>query len=83
MGFSSKRQHDPQGIVDTHLKQNHFKAWYIHEVFLDDFIYQGVDTFYKVLDRAKCKEEKSQIQLYQKEVRDRVRHYKAIELDIQ
>ena len=70
--FSSKRQHDPKGIVDTHLKQNHFKVGYIHEVVPDDFIYQGVDTFSEVLARAKSKEEKIQILLYQKEVRDRV-----------
>ena len=26
LGFASKRQHDPKGIVDFHLKQNHFKT---------------------------------------------------------
>ena len=31
----------------------------------------------------KSKEEQSQILLYQKEIRDRVRHYRAMELDIQ
>ena len=50
--FSCKRQHDPKGIVDLHLKQNHFNAGYAHEETLDYFIYQGVDTFSEVLERA-------------------------------
>ena len=79
IGFASKRQHDPKGIVDTHLKQNHLKVGYIHEVVLDDFIYQGIDTFSEVLARAKGKEEHIQILLYQKEFRDMVRHYRAME----
>ena len=72
LGFSSKRQHDPKGIVDLHLKKNHFKTGYGHEEVPNDFIYQGVDTFSEVLARAKSKEEQSQILLYQKEVRYRV-----------
>ena len=83
LGFSSNRQHDPKGIVDFHLKQNYFKAGYTHEETPDDFIYQGVDPFSEVLARAKGKEEQGQILLYQKEIRDRVRHYRAMELDIQ
>ena len=67
LGFSSKRQHDPKGIVDLHLKHNHFKTRYTHEESPDDFIYQGVDTFFEVLDRDKGKEEQGQILLYQKE----------------
>ena len=46
LGFSSKRQHDPKGIVDLHRKQNHFKTGYAHEEIPDDFTYQGVDTFF-------------------------------------
>ena len=83
LGFASKRQHDPKGIVDLHLKQNHFKVGYAHEEAPDDFIYQGVDTFSEVLERAKSKEEQSLILLYQKEIRDRVWNYRAMELDIQ
>ena len=74
LGFASKRQHDTKGIVDLHLKQNHFKAGYFHEEIHDDFIYQGVDTFSKVLARAKSKEEQSHILQYQKEIRERVKH---------
>ena len=82
LGFASKRQHDPKGIVDFHLKQNHFKPRYNHEV-LDEFIYQGVDIFFEVLVRTKSKEQQNQILLYQKEFRDRVQHYREMELDIQ
>ena len=57
LGFASKVQHDPKGIVDLQLKQNHFKIGYVHEEILDDFIYQGVDTLSEVLARAKSKEE--------------------------
>ena len=39
LGFASKSQHDPKGIVDFHLKQNHFKIGYAHEETPDDFIY--------------------------------------------
>ena len=83
LGFDSKREHDPQGIVDFHLKQNHFKEGYTHEETPDDFIYEGVDTFSEVLARDKIKEEQSHILKYQKEIRDRVWHYRSIELDIQ
>ena len=82
MGFSSKRQHDPKGIVEFHLKQSHFKAGYNHEEAPDDFIYQGGDTFSENLARDKTKEEQSHILLYQKEIKDKVRHYRAMELDI-
>ena len=37
LGFSSKRQHDPKGIIDFHLKRNHFKEGYTHEEVPDDF----------------------------------------------
>ena len=83
LGFSSKRQHDPKGIIDLHLKHNHFKIGYAHEEVSDESIYKGIDTFSKVLGRDKSKEEHSQNLLYQKEIRDRVRHYRAMELDIQ
>ena len=82
LGFACKRQHDPKGIVDLHLKKNHFKAGYVHEETPDDFIYQGVDTFSEVLARAKSKEEQSHILQYQKEIRDRVKHSRSLELDI-
>ena len=49
---------------------------------MDDFIYQGVDTFSEVLARAKRKEEKIHILQYQKEIRDMVKHYRSMELDI-
>ena len=45
LGFASKRKHDPKGIVDFHLKKNHFKIRYTHEETPDEFIYKGVDTF--------------------------------------
>ena len=83
LGFASKRQHDHKGIVDFHLKKNHFKTGYTHEETPYHFIYQGVDTFSKVFENAKSKEEQSHILQYQKEIRDRVRHYRAMELDIQ
>ena len=82
LGFESKRQNDPKGIVDLHLRQNHFKIGYVQEETPDDFIYQGVDTFYEVLARAKRKEEQSHILQYQKEIRDRVKHYRSMELNI-
>ena len=82
LGFASKRQHDLKGIVDLHLKHNHFKTGYVHEESPDDFIYQGVDTFFEVLERAKSKEEQSHILQYQKEIMDRVKHYTSVELDI-
>ena len=82
LGFASKRKHDPKGIVDFHLKQNHFKTGYAHEETPDDFIYQGVDTFSKVLARDKSKEEQIHILQYQKEIKDRVQHYRSMELDI-
>ena len=56
LGFARKRQYDPKGIVDLHLRKNHLKTGYVHEETLDDFIYQGVDTFSKVLERDKSKE---------------------------
>ena len=80
--FSSKRQNDPKGIVDLHLKQNHFKSGYTHEETLDDFMYHGVDTFSKFLARAKRKEEKIHILQYQKEIKDRIWQYRSMELDI-
>ena len=80
--YACKRQHDPKGIVDLHLKQNHFKAGYVNEETPDDFIYQGVDTFSEVLAREKRKEEKIHILQYQKEIGDRVKHFKSMELDI-
>ena len=61
IGFACKRQHDPKGIVDLNLKQNHFKAGYVHEETPDDFIYQGVDTFSEVLAREKSKEDQIHI----------------------
>ena len=39
LGFACKRQHDPKDIVDLHLKQNHFKASYVHEETPNGFIY--------------------------------------------
>ena len=39
LGFASKMQHNPKGILDLHLRQNHFKTGYIDEENLDDFIY--------------------------------------------
>ena len=82
LGFAIRRQHDPKGIVDLHLKQNHFKTVYVHEETPDDFIYQGVHTFSEDLDRAKSKEEQIHILQYPKEIKDRVKHYRSMELDI-
>ena len=61
IGFAIRRQHDPKGIIDLHPKKNNFKTGYVHEETPDDFIYQGVDTFSKVLARAKRKEEQRNI----------------------
>ena len=83
LGFASKMQHDPKGIVDFHLTQNYFKTGYTHEETPYDFIYQGVDTFFEVLAMDKRKEEQSHILQYQKEISNRVRQYRSIELDIQ
>ena len=55
---------------------------YTHEEVPDDSIYQGVDTFSEFLAKSKRKEEQSQILCYQKEIRDRVWAYRAMELDI-
>ena len=82
LGFARKRKHDPKGIVDLHLKHNHFKIGYVHEETPDDFIYEGVDTFSEVLARAKSKEEKINILQYYKEIRDMVNHYRSMDLDI-
>ena len=41
-----------------------------------------MDTFSEVLARAKRKEEQSHILQYQKEIRDRVKHFRSMELDI-
>ena len=60
-----------------------FKAGYAHEEAPDDFIYHGVDTLSEVLVRDISKEEQSHILLYQKEIRDKVQHYRSMELDIQ
>ena len=83
LGFVRKRQHDPKGFLDAHLRQNHFKAGYTHEEKPDDSIYLGVDTFSEVLYKAKSKEEQSQILLYHKEIRHRIQNYRTMELDIQ
>ena len=82
LGFACKIHHDPKGIVDLHLKQNHFKVGYVHEETPDDFIYHRVDTFSEVLRRAKSKEEQSHILQYQKEIRDWVTYFRSMELDI-
>ena len=41
-----------------------------------------MDTFSKVLAREKSKEEQIHIPQYQKEIRDRVKHFRSMELDI-
>ena len=68
--------------MDAHFKQNHVKIGYTHEELPDDSIYQGVDTFFKVLYRAKSKEEQSHILQYQKELKIRIQNYKSMELDL-
>ena len=72
LGFSCKRQHDPKVFLDAHLRHNHFKAGYTHEEIPNYSIYLGVDTFSKVLDSAKSKEEHIKILLYHKETRDMI-----------
>ena len=57
LGFSLKRKHDPKGFLNAHFKQNHVKSGYFHENVLDDSIYQGENTFSKILARAKSKDE--------------------------
>ena len=83
LGFSSKRKHDPKSWVDSYLRKNHFKAGYTHEEEPDESIYQGFNTFFEFLARSKSKEEQNQILCYQKEIRDMVRAYRAMEWDIQ
>ena len=58
LGFASKRHHDSKGIIDLHLRKNHFKIGYDHEEIPDDFIYQGVGTFSEVLARARKRKNK-------------------------
>ena len=41
-----------------------------------------MDTFSEVLTRVKSKGEKIHILQYQKEIRDRVKHFRSMELDI-
>ena len=55
LGFAGKIKHDPKGFLDAHFKKNHVKGGYVHEEVPDDSIYQGVDTFFEVLARAKRK----------------------------
>ena len=78
--FAGNRQHDPKGFLDAHFKQNHIKGAFIHEYIPNDSIYNTIDTFLEVLARAKSKEEQSLILYYQKELRDRIRSYRALEL---
>ena len=82
LGFDFKRKHDPKGFLDAHLKQNHIRNGYAHEYVPDDSIYQGVNTFSKVLARAKSKDEQSQILQYQRELKTKVLVYRKMELDI-
>ena len=44
---------------------------------------RGLTLFSEVLAKGKSKEEQSHILQYQKEIRDKVQHYRAMELDIQ
>ena len=55
--FSLKRKHDPKGFLDAHFKKNHVKSGYVHEEVPYISIYQGVNTFSKVLARDKRKDE--------------------------
>ena len=82
LGFSSKRRHDPKGFLNVHFKQYHIKIAYVHEELLDDFIYQGVNTFSEVLAKAKSKDEKSHILQNQKELKERIQSYRAMQMDL-
>ena len=82
LGFSTKRKHDPKGCLNAHFKQYHIKINYVHEEIPDDSIYQGVSTFSEVLERAKSKDEKIHFLQHQKELKERIRCYRALQIGL-
>ena len=82
LNFASKRIHDPKGFLNSHFKKYHIKIAYAHEELPDDSIYQGVNTFSEVLAKAKSKDEKSHILQNQKELKERIQSYRAMQMDL-
>ena len=82
LGFSTKRKHDPKGCFDAHFKQYHIKINYVHEEIPDDSICQGVSTFFEVLGRAKSKDEEAHILQHQKELKERIQCYRALQIGL-
>ena len=82
LGFALKRRHDPKGYLNAHYRKNHIRGGYVHKEILNDSIYQGVNTFSKVLANAESKEEQSEILQQQQELKARILSYKAMELDL-
>ena len=54
----------------------------MHEEIRDDSIYQGVSTFSEVLARAKSKDEEAHILQHQKELKERIQCYRALQIDV-
>ena len=82
LDFSTKRKHDPKGFLDANFKKYHIKIAYLHEELPDDSIYQGVNTFSEVLGRAKSTDEEAHILQHQKELKDRIRSYRPLQIGL-
>ena len=54
----------------------------MHEEIPDDTIYQGVNTFFEVLAKYKSKDEKFHILQNQKELKDIIQSYKAMQMEL-
>ena len=52
----------------------------MHEELPDDSIYQGINIFSKVLAKSKRKDEQSHILQHQKELKDRIHSYRAMQM---
>ena len=55
---------------------------YVHEKIRNYSIYKGVNTFSKVLAKAKSKDEQSHILQHQKELKDGIQSYRAMQMDL-
>ena len=54
----------------------------MHEEIPDDSIYQGVSIFSKVLARSKSKDQEAHILQHQKELKERIHCYRALQIDV-
>ena len=54
----------------------------LSEEILDNSIYQGVSTFFEVLGRAKSKDEEAHILQHQKELKDNIQCYRALQVGL-